>query len=62
MNSFKFLKRLLSHKNNNGPWTEAETDTLLSYIEKHGRKWAMIARKMNRTAENIRDKYRSLGE
>lgn len=60
--SYKLLKRQLSTKNKGGDWTEDEVIQLEELVKKYGRKWSMIAKEMHRTAENIRDKYRMIGE
>lgn len=62
VSSYKFLKRELDTKNKGGEWTEDETNQLIELVEKVGRKWSLIAKEMHRSAENVRDKYRLIGE
>ena len=31
-------------------------------VKEHGKKWTLISRAIGRTSENVRDKYRRLGE
>ena len=41
-----------------GPWTNEECQQLLELVLRHGTKWAMIAKLLNRTADGCADKYR----
>ena len=58
---YRFLKRQLDPSNYQGSWSEKEEEILLMLIDKYGRKWKMIAKELNRSAENIKDKYKQLG-
>lgn len=62
MSSYKYLKRELHQHNRRGEWSQDEVEQLEALVQKHGRKWSFIAREMRRTAENVRDKFRELGE
>ena len=53
--------REYNQMNHKGPWTQEEVDQLLALVDKFGRKWKMIGKQLNRTSDNVYDKYRSLG-
>ena len=59
---YKFVMREYNQMNHKGPWTQQEIDQLLALVDKYGRKWKMIGKELNRTSDNVYDKYRSLGE
>ena len=59
---YKFILRQFHILNHQGPWTQEEVEKLLALVDKFGRKWKLIAKEMNRTSDNVYDKYRSLGE
>ncbi len=59
---YKFILRQFHTLNHQGPWTQEEVEKLLALVDKFGRKWKLIAKEMNRTSDNVYDKYRSLGE
>lgn len=50
----------LFHPFKRGVWTEAETNQLLLLVSTHGKKWAYIQKKLNRSADCCRDKYREV--
>lgn len=59
---YKYILRQFHTMNHKGDWTEEEVDQLLALIDKFGKKWKMIGKEMNRTSDNVYDKYRSLGD
>lgn len=50
----------LFHPFKRGLWSEAETNELLVLVATHGKKWAYIQKKLNRSADCCRDKYREM--
>ncbi|KAM3147164.1 hypothetical protein pb186bvf_000880 [Paramecium bursaria] len=42
------------------PWTEQELKILIQQVEQVGRKWALIARKLNRNENQVKNKYYSM--
>jgi hypothetical protein len=48
----------LMHPFKRGVWTEEETTRLKLLVLTHGKKWAEIQSKLNRSADSCRDKYR----
>ena len=48
----------LMHPFKRGVWTEYETTQLKLLVLTHGKKWAEIQSKLNRSADSCRDKYR----
>ena len=50
------------HPNNyKGIWTTQEEKDLLTLVKEHGKKWTLIADKMERTPVNVKDKFKELG-
>ena len=50
------------HPNNyKGIWTTQEEKDLITLVKEHGKKWTLIAEKMERTPVNVKDKYKELG-
>lgn len=54
---YDFLKRLYHPGNHRGPWTPEEDQILLREFQKHGPKWALIGKELNRLGINCRDRY-----
>lgn len=54
---YDFLKRLYHPGNHRGPWTPEEDEILLREYQKHGPKWALIGKELNRLGINCRDRY-----
>jgi hypothetical protein len=50
----------LMHPFKRGVWTDAETEQLTLLVLKFGKKWAEIQRRLNRSADSCRDKYREI--
>jgi hypothetical protein len=48
------------HPFKRGQWSEAETNELLVLVTNHGKRWAYIQKKLNRSADSCRDKYREI--
>jgi len=48
------------HPFKRGPWTDAECTDLLNLVHRLGKKWAAIQSKLNRSADQCRDKYREM--
>lgn len=59
---YKYIKRQFNTQNYQGVWSQEDVDKLLALVDKYGRKWKLIAKELNRTSDNVYDKYRSLGE
>ena len=59
---YKYIMRQFHTLNHQGPWSQDEIEKLLALVDKYGRKWKLIAKELNRTSDNVYDKYRSLGE
>jgi len=55
-------KRKFNPNNYKGRWTDEETEFLLDYVENKGREWEKIGSMLGRTALNVRDKFKELGE
>lgn len=55
-------RRKFNPKNYKGRWTNDEEKILLKYVKKYGREWEQLGELLGRTALNVRDKYKSLGE
>jgi hypothetical protein len=50
------------HPYKRGAWTDDECEQLLNMVTLHGKKWASIGTKINRSADACRDKYREMSE
>lgn len=48
------------HPFKRGPWSDAECLQLEDLVARHGKKWAAIQAKLNRSSDSIRDKYREM--
>eukprot|EP00331_Platyophrya_macrostoma_P006989 CAMPEP_0176429484 /NCGR_PEP_ID=MMETSP0127-20121128/13735_1 /TAXON_ID=938130 /ORGANISM="Platyophrya macrostoma, Strain WH" /LENGTH=631 /DNA_ID=CAMNT_0017811291 /DNA_START=1 /DNA_END=1896 /DNA_ORIENTATION=+ len=48
--------------NYKGKWTPEEEHDLKELVKENGRKWELIGEKLGRTALNVRDKYKEIGE
>ena len=57
-----FCHRKYHPNNYKGYWTSQEEKDLLTLVKEHGKKWVLIASKMDRTPVNVKDKYKELGE
>ena len=57
-----FCHRKYHPNNYKGYWTAEEEKELLTLVKEHGKKWVLIASKMDRTPVNVKDKYKELGE
>ena len=56
-----FCHRKYHPNNYKGLWTSQEEKDLLTLVKEHGKKWTLIAEKMERTPVNVKDKYKELG-
>ena len=56
-----FCHRKYHPNNYKGVWTAQEEKDLLTLVKEHGKKWTLIAEKMERTPVNVKDKYKELG-
>ena len=54
---YELLKRMYHPGNHRGPWTQEEDDILLQEYRKHGPKWTLIGKELNRLGTNCRDRY-----
>ncbi|CAD8074894.1 unnamed protein product [Paramecium primaurelia] len=59
---YKFIKARFNPDNYQGHWTKEEEQHLLQLINQFGRNYTQISKIINRTPQNIRDKYRQLGD
>ncbi|CAD8179465.1 unnamed protein product [Paramecium pentaurelia] len=59
---YKMIRRSLDSKNRQGYWNKEEEAELLKCIQQYGRKWREISKHINRTPDNIRNKYYQIGE
>ena len=50
------------HPFKRGGWSEDECETLIDLVHRHGKKWATIQQKLNRSADSCRDKYREMSD
>lgn len=55
-------KRKFNPNNYKGKWSEDEVEFLFDYVETKGRHWEEIGKILGRTALNVRDKFKELGE
>ena len=55
-------RRKFNPNNYKGKWSQEEEDYLIEFVESKGRHWEEIAKELGRTALNVRDKYKELGE
>ena len=54
-------KRVFNPNNYRGAWTLAEEQQLIRYVDQHGNKWKEIADLLDRTALNVKDKWKQMG-
>ena len=54
---YELLKRMYHPGNHRGPWTQEEDEILLQEYRKHGPKWTLIGKELNRLGTNCRDRY-----
>lgn len=54
---YDYLKRTYHPGNHRGAWTAEEDQILLREYEKHGPKWTLIGKELNRLGINCRDRY-----
>lgn len=59
--SHNFIKRNFNDNNYKGRWTQGEIDKLVKLVTKFGKKWTLISQELDRTPNNVRDKYKELG-
>ena len=57
-----FCHRKYHPNNYKGFWTSQEEKDLINLVKEYGKKWVLIASKMDRTSINVKDKYKELGE
>ena len=57
-----FCHRKYHPNNYKGYWTAQEEQDLINLVKEHGKKWVLIASKLDRTPINVKDKYKQLGE
>lgn len=58
---YKHCRRWFNVHNYQGEWNISEEQQLLESVEKIGHEWVQIGETLNRTPENVRDKWRELG-
>jgi hypothetical protein len=56
-----FCHRKLNPYNYKGQWSEDEISKLTRLYEEHGAKWELIGKELERTATNVKDKFKNLG-
>ncbi|CAD8095492.1 unnamed protein product [Paramecium sonneborni] len=59
---YKLIRRKMDSKNRQGYWNKEEEIELIRYVQQYGRKWREISKHINRTPDNIRNKYNQIGE
>ncbi|CAK79394.1 unnamed protein product (macronuclear) [Paramecium tetraurelia] len=59
---YKFIKARFNPDNYQGHWTKEDEQHLLQLVNQFGRNYTQISKILNRTPQNIRDKYRQLGD
>ncbi|CAD8212956.1 unnamed protein product [Paramecium pentaurelia] len=59
---YKLIRRSLDSKNRQGYWNKEEEAELIKCIQQYGRKWREISKYLNRTPDNIRNKYIQIGQ
>ncbi|CAD8097499.1 unnamed protein product [Paramecium sonneborni] len=59
---YKLIRRKLDSKNRQGYWNKEEEAELIKYVQQYGRQWREISKHINRTPDNIRNKYNQIGE
>lgn len=55
-----FCRRRFNPLNYSHRWSKQEEERLSKLVSKHGHKWTLIAKELNRTLHNVRDKWRVL--
>ena len=56
-----FCHRKYHPNNYKGFWSAQEEKDLITLVKEHGKKWTLIAEKLERTPVNVKDKYKELG-
>ena len=56
-----YCHRTFHPYNYKGFWTKKEEEDLLTLVKEHGKKWELIGKELQRTATNVKDKYKQLG-
>ena len=56
-----FCHRTFHPNNYKGHWSSHEEKELLHLVKEHGKKWDLISKLLERTATNVKDKYKQLG-
>ncbi len=56
-----FCHRKFDPYNHKGAWTKEEERKLLLLYEEHNNKWIIIAKELERTPTNVRDKFKNIG-
>ena len=54
-------RRKFNPNNYKGGWSLEQMDTLIELQRMHGNQWKLIGELLQRTAENVRDKFREIG-
>jgi hypothetical protein len=50
------------HPFKRGAWADEECESLVDMVHRLGKKWSVISRKLNRSADGCRDKYREMSD
>jgi hypothetical protein len=56
-----FCHRKLNPYNYKGQWSQDEIDKMIKLYEEHGAKWELIGKELERTATNVKDKFKNIG-
>lgn len=56
-----FCHRKFNPFNYKGNWTNEEVENLIQLHKEHGAKWELIGKELERTANNVKDKFRQIG-
>ncbi|XP_078484904.1 uncharacterized protein LOC100184910 isoform X2 [Ciona intestinalis] len=57
---YRRVKRMYDKKNHKGKYSSEELATLRELYEQHGEKWGVIAQKMGRSSDSVKDRCRLL--
>jgi hypothetical protein len=56
-----FIIRSVDNRNMKGKWTRPDEENLRELVSIHGKKWSLIGKILERTEENVKDKYKEIG-
>lgn len=56
-----YIIRTVDNRNMKGSWTTSDEEKLRELVSIHGKKWSLIGKILERTEENVKDKYKEIG-